>query len=380
MLSKFATVLFSATVALASTAALAADRTVPAGLPKILPKSMAAPVTPQLNAPRPQGTMMAPKMAKPGSVDDVINALTAVKASKGGKVLEVPLPEGLRLMLKNPVKQGAVTPKPTGGDKSKFSQVNNTEEFPYATMGLLGSGCTGTLVAEHFVLTAAMCIYDQKNKKFYDDLDFYPGINGDKQPFGKLAWKDAYVPKGFTEKGDTQFDFGLVVLEPKSADEIGWMGMGHVEKFDFKQLTLTGYPWEGVDAQTMWQTNCTIDSPEKDYVFYRCPGKGKQLGAMTGSPLWFKGKADDAWQIVGIHVTSQDDKKNSWWAQRLNAAHTETILSWANGADQGTDETPPEDEGTDQVTEEDDGGGTTTEVTDGGGGAECTCDDQASPQ
>lgn len=366
MLSKLATVLFTATVALASTAAVAADRTVPAGLPKILPKSMAAPVTPQLNAPRPQGSMMAPKMAKPGSVDDVINALTAVKASKGGKVMEVPLPEGLRLMLKNPVKQGTITPKPTGGDKSKFSQVTNTEEFPYATMGLLGSGCTGTLVAEHFVLTAAMCIYDQKNKKFYDDLDFYPGINGDKQPFGKLAWKDAYVPKGFTEKGDTQFDFGLVVLEPKSADEIGWMGMGHVEKFDFKQLTLTGYPWEGVDAQTMWQTNCTIDSPEKDYVFYRCPGKGKQLGAMTGSPLWFKGKADDAWQIVAIHNYAQDDKMNSWWALRLNETTMETMLSWIDDANKGGNT----DNGGDN------GGGTGGGTTDNGGGnADCTCED-----
>jgi V8-like Glu-specific endopeptidase len=361
MTRKFFVSALTLALGLAASTAYAADRTVPAALPKLLPKSAPEATGLQLNAPLPAGVAMAPKMSKPVGADALIDGLTAIKASRGGKVMEVPLPDGLRMMLKMPVKQGKITPKPGGG--GQLTQVKSTTDFPYATMGLLGSGCSGTLVAGRFVITAAMCLYDVKNQKFYDNLDFHPGINGNEQPFGVAKWQDAYVPKGYTAKGDLQYEFGLVVLEPKAGDQTGWMGFGHLEKFDLKQVTLTGYPWDGVPQQTEWQTSCNMDAAESNFLFYRCPGQSKALASMTGSPLWFKGKADDAWQIVGIHNYAQDDKKTSWWALRLNQANTETLLSWiddANKAGGGNDNG-------------DTGGGTT----DNGGGtgkADCTCD------
>lgn len=319
---------------LMATTAVASDRSSPSALPRFAP--LQAPEI-KMPAAKPGGAagamMMAPKMSAPATVDQVIDGLTAIKASRGGKVMEVPLPNGIRMMLKNPVKQGKVTPKPGGG--GKMVQVKNTGEFPYSTMGLLGSGCTGTIVAQRFVITAALCLYDVKAKKFYDNLDFFPAINGKDMPLGSAKWKDAYIPKGYAENGALEFDFGLVVLDSPIGDQAGWMGFGHLEDFGLKQVTLTGYPWDGVAAQTNWQSTCNMQAAEDNFLFYTCPGEGKVLAAMTGSPIWYKGATDADWMVLGIHNFAQDDKKNSWWALRLNQANTETVLAWIDEANKG---------------------------------------------
>jgi len=331
--------------------AMAADTTLPAGLP------MKAPATPEANlgtnpsaGVTANGAMVSRKAAKPLAAEQLVKGLSGLKATRGGKVMEIPLAPRLQMMLRTPVQQGKIKPGPSGGG-DKFTQVTKTTDYPYTTMGMLGNGCSGAIVAKRFVLTAAFCLYDLKNKKFYDNLDFYPAISGDNQPFGGVKWKDAYIPSGYAETGETQFDFGLVVLDGDIGDQTGWFGFGDVEKFDFKQLTVTGYPWEGVASQTMWQTKCDIDAAEDNFVFYHCPGKADALAAMTGSPVWFKGKADDAWQIVAIHNYAQDDKKNAWWALRLNRANTETLLAWIDQANKG-----------------------------GGDQPDCSCDEQSSPE
>jgi V8-like Glu-specific endopeptidase len=240
-------------------------------------------------------------------------------------------------------------------------------------MGLLGSGCSGTVVAQRFVLTAAFCLYDVKNQKFYDNLDFFPAINGKEMPVGSVKWKDVYIPKGFAKDGALEYDFGLVVLDQPIGDQVGWMGFTHLEDFGLKQATLTGYPWDGVPPQTSWQSTCDINAAEANFLFYKCPGEGKVLAAMTGSPIWYKGQQDTDWYIVGVHNYAQDDKLNSWWALRLNQANTETLLAWIDEANKGTGggggKTEEEDTGDDKDTGDDE------EDTGGEEDKDCSCDD-----
>lgn len=373
MIPRLSLATLTVTLGLAATAAIAADRSSPSSLPRFAPMQAPELVMP---AAKPSGAddsiRIAPKGAPAAAVDTLIDDLTAIKASRGGKKMEVPLPEGLRLMLRNPVKQGKVTPKPGGG---KLVQIKDTKEFPYSAMGLLGSGCSGTVVAQRFVLTAAFCLYDVKNQKFYDNLDFIPAINGKDMPVGSVKWKDVYIPKGFAKEGALEYDFGLVVLDKPIGDEVGWMGFSHLEEFGLKQANLTGYPWDGVPPQTSWQTVCTIDAAEANFLFYKCPGEGKVLAAMTGSPIWYKGPQDTDWYVVGVHNYAQDDKQNSWWALRLNQANTETLLTWideANGGTGGGGKTEEDDTGDEDTSEQDDTG---DEETTGEDGKNCTCDD-----
>lgn len=308
----------------------------------------------------PSAPMMQPKAAPPAAMapQKMIEGLGAIKGSRDGTQTTIETPARVRNMLMG--KQSGMI----GGDKKdkgELKRVANTAEYPYATMGVIASGCTGTVVMQRFVLTAAWCVFDLQNKKFYENLNFYPAMDGKKAPFGEVPWKNVWVAKGFAEGGDLNFAYGLIELDQPIGDKTGWLGFGDLPKARPK-LTLTGYPFAGVPDLTMWESKCTTDAVEDNHLFYRCPGKGASLAAMMGSPIWFKGKAEDAWQIVGIHVTAQDDKQNSWWAARLNAAHTETILSWATAANEqdtggGTEEVADEEE----VAETDEG-------------AECTCE------
>ena len=372
-----------------STASLAAGRPQqsfkPAALPAAQDKeadlsALAAPQAPMSQFVAP-ASGMTPQM--------MIEGLSAIKGSRDGTQSEVETPRRVKRMLMG--KQSGMI----GGDKKDkkkgdLKRVGNTGEYPYTAMGVIASGCSGTVVMKRFVLTAAWCVYDLKGKKFYENLNFFPAMNGKAAPFGEVAWKNAWVAKGFSDKGDLNFGYGLIELDKDIGDTVGWFGFGDVPKLG-RQLTMTGYPFAVVPAQTMWETRCGIDGADDNAIFYKCPGEPKALAAMLGSPIWFKGKTDDSWQIAGIHVNAQNDKMDSWWAARLSKAHTETILAWANEAgkkDTGTEEPAPDDQAADdeageetdkQVTEddaEDDTG--TDQVT--GTTPKCTCDEEAQPQ
>ncbi len=317
----------------------------------------------------------------------MIEGLSAIKGSRDGTQSEVETPRRVKRMLMG--KQSGMI----GGDKKDkkkgdLKQIANTGEYPYTAMGVVASGCTGTVVMKRFVLTAAWCVYDLKAKKFYENLNFFPGMNGKKTPFGEIQWKNAWVAKGFSDKGDLNFGYGLIELDQDIGDTVGWLGFGDVPKLG-KQLTMTGYPFAVVPSQTMWETRCNIDGADDNAIFYKCPGEPKAVAAMLGSPIWFKGKADDSWQIVGIHVTAQNDKMESWWAARLSKAHTETILAWANDAgkkDTGTEEEGTDDQVTDNQTDEETGTEDTGDAEDTGTDQvtdtkpTCTCDEEAQPQ
>jgi V8-like Glu-specific endopeptidase len=322
---------------------------------------------------------------------ELLDGLEGLRMDRGGKETVVEVPKRLQRRLMR--QQGKIGDQ---ANKGKLKQVGNTGEYPYTTIGVVASGCTGAVVMKRFVLTAAWCVYDLKAKGFYQNLNFYPAMNGKKTPFGEIAWKSAWVHKAFSNKGDIAFPYGLIELEQEIGEQTGWLGFGDLPKGNVKQFTLTGYPFDGVPPQTMWESRCSLDAAEANALFYRCPGNGKSLATMLGAPLWLKGKSDDSWQIVGIHVTSQNDQLNSWWAARLNQAATETILSWANGGgqvDEPDENADDEEEDADEETgedEEESGEDEEEEVSEddtgkddddaGKDGPDCTCEDQDNAQ
>jgi V8-like Glu-specific endopeptidase len=307
------------------------------------------------------GALMAPKAQAPAAIESLVGGLAGIRHGRDGKDAVIEVPPRLRTMLRARGVVKPVTPGKT--DKGKLTQVKNTKVYPYAAIGVVMSGCTGALVMKRFVLTAPWCVYDTQARKFYDNLDFVPALNGEDAPVGTVKWKNVWIPQGFAEKGDLGFAFALIELDAEIGDQTGWFGFGPAKDSDAaKQLTLAGYPFEGVAKNTVWEASCKIDASEENAWFYRCPGKGNTLYSMLGAPFFAKGKTEaDGAQLLGIHISSQNDNKDSWWAIKLTQAHTETILGWANGGD-----APPEEVGEEETEE---GTGET---------AECTCEEQAS--
>jgi len=350
-------VLLVTTVLCGEASAQSAGFTSPAQMPQMSTPDAAAmmPIQPsaKLQAPK-RSDRVVPAPSGP----EVARAMAATVRSRDGKETTKELPAQLRNKLMSGQKGSALQSQ---GQAGKLVQIKKTTEYPYTTMGLLANGCPGVLVSKRFVLTAGYCVFNTQDGKWYENIDFFPAYDGKNAPYGSVRWKNVYAPVGYTKDNSPDYNYALVELEQDIGDKTGWMGFSHFPEFPFKQLNVTSYPYEGVPANTMWQTTCKISTVQDGYFFYQCPGKYQTVTAMGGGPVWFKGNGDNDWWVTGIHIGNLDDNK-SHWAVRLNEANATALLSWMQ-----PQETVPDEE---QTSEEET---TTTEeekVT------ECTCDQQ----
>ena len=119
------------------------------------------------------------------------------------------------------------------GEDSRV-HLRNTTDYPFRTMGLIGmefgdgSGiCTGTLVGDHYVLTAGHCVYDSDSGEFADKLLFFPGRDGDTVPYGAYGVSAAYMFEKYinANKVTSSGDIALLKLRDPAGDDLGWMGM-----------------------------------------------------------------------------------------------------------------------------------------------------------
>lgn len=279
-----------------------------------------------------------------------LDALTGMSMSRDGKARAVKVPNRLKGMILKGKGAQAIQEAPKPG---KLVPIKDTTQYPYTAVGLLSNGCSGTLIGKRFVLTAAYCIFNPESKQWDQNLDFYPGINGESRPFGGVQWKNAWVTKGFAEKGDWNLAFGLVELQSDVGEQNGWFGFGHLPQIP-KGPAMTGYP-AGVPDFTMWETTCPVKAADKSFIAYSCPLK-KPLEGMAGAAIWVVDKQSNGPMLIALHGGPL--KGADLWGQRINEEAFYTLQAWMKDADQGDDGGEVTDDGTqdDDVDTTDTGG------------------------
>eukprot|EP01024_Parvocaulis_polyphysoides_P018318 TRINITY_DN18117_c2_g1_i2.p1 TRINITY_DN18117_c2_g1~~TRINITY_DN18117_c2_g1_i2.p1 ORF type:complete len:382 (-),score=67.59 TRINITY_DN18117_c2_g1_i2:559-1704(-) len=108
----------------------------------------------------------------------------------------------------------------------------NITSFPFSIIGQLGEVCTAALIGPCQIITAAHCLMDPRSKTWWADFNsFSPGRNGywDWNPHGRIQTLKTFVPQQWKEDFNTAYDIGIVQLDQRIGDELGYFDLGFVD-------------------------------------------------------------------------------------------------------------------------------------------------------
>lgn len=184
------------------------------------------------------------------------------------------------------------TPETVHGPDDR-RQITATETYPWRVHSSLiitaadGSTWIGTgwFVNRRVLITAGHCVYIKNSgvpgrDGWVTRMRVIPGRNGTVMPFGETAATEFHSVKGWTERGDDEYDYGAIVLgEPVSAG-IGALGIGRYPDEELVRVTgnISGYPGDR-PAGTQWYAARRIDSVTPRKVRYDIDTAGGQSGA-----------------------------------------------------------------------------------------------------
>ncbi|MCL1127655.1 trypsin-like serine peptidase [Shewanella surugensis] len=208
----------------------------------------------------------------------------------------------------NPNTEQTIKPQIVIGIDDRKQITNTVNRSPYWHIGKLDIGCTGTLIGDNHVLTAGHCISDG-NGNWYSNLDFAVAQNGNYKPWNKCSWKMAITTEAWYNNGNSNFDYGLIVLDCIANG--GWLGFG---PFIAGEHSITGYASEKSYA-TMWTDSGPVMSTNHRLCYQMDTSNG-----VSGSAI-----IDRDNYIRGVHTTGSP---NNNCGTRITSEVYSTLHHW----------------------------------------------------
>jgi len=151
-------------------------------------------------------------------------------------------------------------------------RVTNTEDHPWRRNGRLSVGCTGAMIGNRVLVTAAHCVWDRDTNSWASfPIYFAAGQDGSTyKPYGDArVWKMT-IPRGYQTCSSSNecraHDWAVLVLYDWAALSVGYFGFStHIGS---SRLNLAGYP--ASKSRQLWYDHCPLHSDEGDWIKHRC--------------------------------------------------------------------------------------------------------------